>query len=67
MPDFVEALLKNGANPKLKDKDGKTARDYIAAWQWGNTPGFLTIERAAQLQHDAEADRARVGKLLGER
>ncbi len=65
LPDFVEALLKKGANPKRKDKGGKTARDYIAAWQWGNAPGFLTVEGAAQLQRDSEADRARVEQLLG--
>ena len=65
LPDFVEALLKKGANPKRKDKDGKTAREYTAAWQWGTAPGLLTVEGAAQLQRDSEADRARVEKLLG--
>jgi Ankyrin repeats (many copies) len=67
LPDFVEALLKKGADTKYKDKAGKTARDYTAAWQWGTAPGLLTVEGAAQLQRDAEADRARVEQLLGGR
>ncbi|MBB6048764.1 ankyrin repeat domain-containing protein [Armatimonas rosea] len=64
LPDLVEALLKKGADPKRKDKAGKTARDYTAAWPWGTAPGLLTHERAKQLQHDSEADRARVEMLL---
>ena len=60
----VEALLKAGADPKRKDKLGKTALDSVAPWAWQSAPGFVTQERLNELEREATADARRIKGLL---
>ena len=64
MVDDVKALLQQGANRQRKDNSGKTARAYASPWPWQQVPGFLTQERAKELETEAKWDQHRIAELL---
>lgn len=64
MVEDVKALLQRGADRQRKDNKGKMVRDYAAPWAWQNVPGFLTQERARELEAEAKWDQYRITQLL---